>query len=276
MSRFLRPLVLAGAAFAVFAPAQVSEANWCRRVFTRSYYDPCVSCPTVVRSYSVPVVATCPTTSCATTSVERCYYEPITNYEMRTLMQPQTSFVRRSYYDPVTCCNRTYLEPVTQYVERSYQVPITTHVKRCSTEPVTTCTTTYTTGNGSSYFIPTTRVSHYWSPDGYRYYPVYTTAPAVSCPVPNGNGSSTRDSGYGPSGDSKKSSDSTADPPKAPDPVPMLQPNPAPDKKEGARSPSGQRGSLASTRPSTAVGLPRQPRAVVTTSDERRFARPAR
>ena len=276
MSRFLRPLLLAGAALAVFGPARVSEACWCSRVFTRSYYDPCVSCPTVVRSYSVPVVAACPTTSCSMTNIERCYYEPVTTYETRTLMSPQTSYIRRSYYDPGTCCYRSYLEPVTQYVERSYQVPITTHVKRCSTEPVKTCTTTYAPANGTSYLIPKTRVSHYWSPDGYRYYPVYTTVPAVSCPVPNGNGSNTRESGYGPAGDSKKSGDSTAEPPKAPDPIPMLQPKPAPEKKEGARSPGGQRGSLSSTRSATSVGPPRVPRAVYATSDERRLAQPTR
>ena len=247
MSRFLRPLVLAGAALAVFAPARVSEACWCRRVFTRSYYDPCVSCPTVVRSYSVPIVAACPTTSCSTTNVERCYYEPVTTYETRTLMSPQTSFIRRSYYDPGTCCYRSYLEPVTRYVERSYQVPITTHMKRCSTEPVQSCTTTYTSGNGASYFIPETRVSHYWSPDGYRYYPVYTTVPAASCPVTNGNGSSTRESGYGSAGDSKKSGDSNAEPPKAPDPIPMLQPKPSPEKKEGARSPGAARAGFATS-----------------------------
>jgi hypothetical protein len=276
MSRFLRPMVLAGAALAVFSPARVSEACWCSRVFTRSYYDPCVSCPTVVRSYSAPVVAACPTTSCSTTNVERCYYEPVTTYETRTLMSPQSSFIRRSYYDPVTCCNRSYLEPVTQYVERSYQVPITTHVKRCSTEPVKTCTTTYTTGNGSAYFIPETRVSHYWSPDGYRYYPVYTTAPAVNCPVSNGNGSSTRESGYGPAGDSKKSGDSTAEPPKAPDPVPMLQPKPAPEKKDEARVPGGHRGSLPPTRSVTSVGSPSAQRAVYATSDGLRRARQVR
>ena len=163
-----------------------------------------------------------------------------------------------------------------QYVERSYQVPITPHVKRCSTEPVKTCTTTYAPANGTSYLIPKTRVSHYWSPDGYRYYPVYTTVPAVSCPVPNGNGSNTRESGYGPAGDSKKSGDSTAEPPKAPDPIPMLQPKPAPEKKEGARSPGGQRGSLSSTRSATSVGPPRVPRAVYATSDERRLAQPTR
>jgi hypothetical protein len=191
-------------------------------------------------------------------------------------MSPQTSFVRRSHYDPATCCNRTYLEPVTQYVERSYQVPITTHVKRCSTEPVRTCTSTYTTGNsnGASYFIPETRVSHYWSPDGYRYYPVYTTVPAASCPVTNGNGSSTHESGYGPGGDSKKSNGSTAEPPQAPDPKPMPQLKPEPEKKEGARHPGRESRSVAATRAMTSGASHGTARTVYATSDGWRAVRP--
>ena len=274
MSRFFRPLLLAGAALAVFGPARVSEACWCSRVFTRSYYDPCVSCAPVARCYSCAPVAACPTTSCSTTNVERCYYEPQTIYETRTLMQPQLTYVRRSYYDPMRCCNRSYLSPVIQHVERSYQVPVKTYVKRCSTEPVTSCTTSYTTGNGASYYIPETRVWSYWSPDGYHYYPVYTTAPAASCPVSNGNGSSTHESGYGPAGESKKSGDSKLDPPKAPDPTPM--PKPAPEKKEGARLPGGQRGSQSTTHSATLNGSPGAARAAYATSDGWRPARAER
>lgn len=233
MSRFLRPLLLAGVALVVLVPARVSEACWCSRVFTRSYCDPCVSCAPATRCCAP--VAACPTTSCSTANVERCYYEPQTTYETRTLMTRQTSYVRRSYYDPWTCCNRSYLEPVSQWVERSYQVPVTSYVKRCSTEPVTTCMTSYAPAYGASYLVPETRFSHYWSPDGYRYYPVYTAVPSASCPVPNSNGSGSRDSSYGQPPDAKKSSDAVPETPKAPSPVPM------PEKRESRKVTTPQR-----------------------------------
>ena len=235
MSRLLRPLLLVGAALAVIGQTRESEACWCSRVFTRSYCDPCVSCAPVTRCCAP--VAVCPTTSCSTANVERCYYEPQTTYETRTLMTRQTSYVRRSYYDPWTCCNRSYLEPVSQWVERSYQVPITSYVKRCSTEPVTTCTTSYAPVAGASYYVPETRFSHYWSPDGYHYYPVYTTAPAPSCPVNGSNGSSSRGSSYGQPPDAKKSNDAAPATSKPPGPVPM------PEKREGAKSLGTQRAS---------------------------------
>jgi len=232
MSRFLRPLILAGVGIIALGSARESEACWCSRVFTRSYWDPCVSC--VPASCRTPVAVTaCPMTSCSTSSVERCYYEPQTTYETRTLMSPQTSFVRRTYYDPVTCCNRTFLEPVTQWVERSYQVPVQGWTKRCTTEPVTTCTTSCPTGNGPANVAAQSRVYSYYSPDGYRYYPVYTTVPAASCPVHNANGSQKRESEYGKPSDAKKPSDPSSDQAKPP-PVPV----PMPEKKEGAWNPA--------------------------------------
>jgi len=243
MTRHLRlSLLFVGAAAAVLVPARVADACWCSRAYTRSYFSPCVTCPTVSRSYYVPVVARCPTTSCGTTctttNVERCYYEAQTVYTIRTVLQPTTAYVRRSYYDPVTCCYRSYLTPTTQFVERSYQLPMTTWTQRCSTEPTTSCTTNYV------------QSASYWSTDGHHYYPFVTAAPSSSCPAPSSNGSSPRESSYGPSTDSKKSGDSNGSIPQAPDPKPM------PSKSNGARSPTPRSGDPLAVRQTISTSLP--------------------
>jgi hypothetical protein len=235
---------VAAAAVTFIAASDTARACWCSRAYTASYYDPCVACPTVARSYYVPVdapvVAACPTTSCSTVNVQRCYYEPQTVYQTQTVLEPQVSYVRRSYYDPLTCCYQSYLVPTTQYVQRSYQVPVTSWSKRCATEPVQSCTTTYT----ASYFVPQTYVSSYWSPNGvayYRsYYPATTIVAPTSCPAPSGNGATQRESGYGPTDDSKKSEPKPANE-AAPTPTPM--PKPAP----------GAGGAATRARPGVAV-----------------------
>ncbi|GEM_PF-6562622 len=251
----IRPLrVLAGLAAAVVSMWSTgsAEACWCSRAYTASYYDPCVSCPTVARSYYVPVAApvaaACPTTSCSTVNVQRCYYEPQTIYQTQTVVEPQVSYVRRSYYDPLTCCYQSYLVPSTQYVERSYQVPVTSWSKRCSTEPVQSCTTTYS----ASYYVPQTYVSSYWSPDGVVYYrscyPVTVAAPS-NCAVPSGNGASQRESGYRPPDESKKAEPKPEGEP-APAPTPM--PKPAPGT-------SGSGSGAARARPGVASPPARSP-----------------
>jgi hypothetical protein len=166
--------------------------------------------------------------------------EAQTSYVTQTVLEPTVGYVRRSYYDPLSCCYRSYLQPTTQYVQRAYQVPVTNHVQRCSVEPVTTCTT------------PTTVTASYWSPDGVFYYPVL--APAVvtspSCPVrsangvaPSANGSTgERESDY-PSPDSKKSD-------YAPQPTPM----PAGRNDGTWRQPKGTRAAPAANRAVMPVG----------------------
>jgi hypothetical protein len=133
------------AALCVFAPASNAMACWCNRVYTSYYVDPCVSCP-------APAVSSCPTTSCYTTSTQRCYLEPQVSYRYVTQLEPRTYYVRRAYYDPYTCCNRSYYTPATQYVARSYQIPTTSYVQRCCWEPQSACptSTSQPASNGDS------------------------------------------------------------------------------------------------------------------------------
>jgi hypothetical protein len=120
----------------IVLPNQAS-ACWCGRVYTSYYQDPCVSCPTVA----------CPTAACATASVscgtsdcyvpcaQRCYLEPQVASRLVTRLEPQTFYVRRSYYDPIGCCERSYYLPAVQLVERAYEVPVVSYVQRCYGEP---------------------------------------------------------------------------------------------------------------------------------------------
>ena len=136
---FRIPLLVSGVFTAAFFTGE-AQAYWCSPAYTSCcYYDPCVSCtPVVTQSCYVPQT-TC-TTVFATTSVQRCYLEPRTAYRTVTRLEPQYTYVRRSYYDPFSCCYRSYLVPTTHYVRRAYSVPFTSYVQRCSLQPVTYCT----------------------------------------------------------------------------------------------------------------------------------------
>src|SRR5262245_22153549 len=121
-------------------PGNRAMACWCNRVYTSYYVDPCVSCTTV------PACSTtmcCPTSGCAATScyttAQHCYMEPQVTYRVVTRLEPQTFYVRRSYYDPFSCCDRSYYVPATQFVSHSYQVPVTTYVQRCYVESTNAC-----------------------------------------------------------------------------------------------------------------------------------------
>lgn len=130
--------VTAIAAACAFASANQAHACWNRRVYTSYYVDPCVSCvtPSVQSCATGGSCSTCPISSCATACEPRCYLESQVGYRVVTRLEPQTAYIRRSYYDPYRCCDRSYLIPTTQFVQRSYQIPVTTYVQRCCSEPV--------------------------------------------------------------------------------------------------------------------------------------------
>ena len=156
MSRLLRfPLLAVCGVVAVLGSARISDACGCRRVYTSCSWQRCIATPTI-RTCGFST-ATCPTTgiaSCPIPNVERCYLEPQTTYVTQSRLEAQVRYVRRSYYDPVTCCYQTYWEPATQYVERAYQVPLTRWVRRCSAE--TTATNPLESlALHHSYYVPT-------------------------------------------------------------------------------------------------------------------------
>jgi hypothetical protein len=135
-------------------------------VAASQYYVP----PAVVQS--APVVAaaspcnTCQQTSCSTSYVQRCYYqpvttmttqtyyEPVTTYKTSYYYEPVTSYRYSCYYDPCTCSYQQVATPCTSYqlrsqccpvqswVQRCCQVPVTSYQKCCYWQPQTTCCTT--------------------------------------------------------------------------------------------------------------------------------------
>jgi hypothetical protein len=163
MNRLRGTLVVAVlAAGNVLVPAQQGEAalfDCVRRLFhRRPVCDPCespvVSCPEPV----VREGAYCnPCQTCTTSYVCRSYMEPQVCNTTRCAIEAQPAVVRRSYWDPCSCCYRTYYESTTTYVRRCYSVPVTTYVQRSYLQPVTTCTTpTCPTSTCPTPALPTT------------------------------------------------------------------------------------------------------------------------
>jgi hypothetical protein len=137
------------------------------RPTTVQYYVP----PTVVaaspcQTCQPPCPQPCPQTSCSTSYVQRCFYQPVTCYTTKTYYEPVTTFRTSYYYEPVTSytyscffdpCTCSYQKvatpctsyqlraqscPVQSWVQRCCQVPVTTYQKSCYWQPQTTCCTT--------------------------------------------------------------------------------------------------------------------------------------
>ena len=170
-----------------------AAACLCNRVYTSYYVDCCATCP------SSPVQSCVPQTTCATTTVQRCYWVPENTYRTMTRLEPRAVYVRRSYYDPLTCCYRSYYAPSTQFVQVSYQVPVTSYVQRWVEEPQTVCTTPHVqpAGNG------TTTPSQNWRTPSTLERPIYrepldskqqpsSPPPPKPIPMPAPSGSSAR------------------------------------------------------------------------------------
>jgi len=99
-------------------------------------------CAAVVKpACTVPCVTVLPTSICTTSYIRRTYLEPRVTYVTHEAIEARPRYVRRYYWDPVLCRYRTQLVAYTSFVKRYYQVPVTSYVVRSYLQPVTTCTT---------------------------------------------------------------------------------------------------------------------------------------
>jgi len=129
-----------------------------------AYSAPC--CTSCAPPAPAPCPAPCPQTSCSTSYVQRCYYQPVTVYQTQSYYEavttyrtsyyyePVTTYTYRCYYDPCTCTSQQVATPCTSYrlkaqqcpvqswVQRCCQVPVTAYQKACYWQPQTTCCTT--------------------------------------------------------------------------------------------------------------------------------------
>jgi len=129
-----------------------------------AYSAPC--CTSCAPPAPAPCPAPCPQTSCSTSYVQRCYYQPVTVYQTQSYYEavttyrtsyyyePVTTYTYRCYYDPCTCTSQQVAIPCTSYrlkaqqcpvqswVQRCCQVPVTAYQKACYWQPQTTCCTT--------------------------------------------------------------------------------------------------------------------------------------
>lgn len=130
-----------------------------QRTTTNYYYTPpvVVQSSPVVAQYSPVVVAqsapcdTCapaPQQQCSTSYVQRSYYQPVTTYENKTVMEqvttyrtsyyyePVTSYRMSCYVDPCTGCSKQVAVPQTSYQLRAQNCPVQSWVSRCVQVPV--------------------------------------------------------------------------------------------------------------------------------------------
>ena len=117
-----------------------------------SYYAPAPS----VSYYAAPAAApaqacapACPQPQVRVSYVQRCYYQPVTEYQRQSYYepvtqnytsyyyQPVTSYRYTTYYDPCTGCPQRVCQPVTSYQLRSQCNSVTSYVQRCALVPVT-------------------------------------------------------------------------------------------------------------------------------------------
>ena len=82
--------------------------------------------------------------------MQRCYYQPVTEYVRKSYYEPVTKNVTSyyyepvteykysTYYDPCTGCPQKVCTPCTSYRLRSQCNSVTSYVERCAMVPVTT------------------------------------------------------------------------------------------------------------------------------------------
>lgn len=111
-------------------------------------------CGESTRSYyfaPAPAPACCPSTSYVqrsyyqpvTTYKTESYYEPITTYRTSNYWAPVTSYRYTSYYDPCSGCSQTVATPHTSYYLRQQCNAVQSYVQRCRMVPVTTMRKSY-------------------------------------------------------------------------------------------------------------------------------------
>lgn len=114
-----------------------------------SYYQPPIA------ATPAPVAAEGSSQQCNTSYVQRSYYEPVTSYERKSYYEPVTTYRTSYYYEPVTQCRTSYYydpcscgyKPVTTqettYALKAQQCPVTSYVERCYQQPVTSYRLSY-------------------------------------------------------------------------------------------------------------------------------------
>ncbi len=114
------------------------------RPATSYYYAPPVAYA------AAPACSSCaPQPACSTSYVQRSYYQPVTHYETRSYYEPVTTYRTSYYYEPVTtvhyssyydACSCSYQQvatPTTSYRLREQSCPVQAWVQRCTSVPVT-------------------------------------------------------------------------------------------------------------------------------------------
>lgn len=154
----MRPIrvLMWGCALAALMAARPAQAGW-NNVF-QVCCNSCGSQPTVAMASPIesaspcqqPCQQPCQTQSCKTTYVQRSYYqpvttykqsfyyEPVTSYKTSYYYEPVTSYRYSCYYDPCTCSYQQVAQPTTSYRLRSQCCPVTSYLQRCQVTPVTT------------------------------------------------------------------------------------------------------------------------------------------
>lgn len=116
--------------------------NTCNTRTNTSYYSPP---PAPVAAAPAP----CNTQQCNTSYVQRSYYEPVTSYERKSYYEAVTSYRTSYYYEPVTttrtsyyfdpcsCSYKPQCQQEVSYSLKTQQCPQTNYVERTYYQPVT-------------------------------------------------------------------------------------------------------------------------------------------
>ncbi len=123
-----------------------------------SYYQPAPqACP-----------QPCPQPEMRISYVQRCYYQPVTEYQRYSYYEPVkknvtsyyyepvTEYKYTTYYDPCTGCPQKVCTPTTSYQLRSKCNSVTSYVQRCAMVPVTTLKQVTVQQPVVSYYYPPT------------------------------------------------------------------------------------------------------------------------
>ena len=125
----------------------------CQTRTNTSYYSPPVAAPPMAMAPMAAPVSSQP--NCSTSYVQRSYYEPVTSYERKIYYESVTSYRTSYYYEPTTncrtsyyydACSSSYKPQSTQEVSyslKAQQCPVTNYVERCYYQPVTSYRASY-------------------------------------------------------------------------------------------------------------------------------------
>ena len=120
-----------------------------------SYYAPAAPCP-----------QPCPQPEARVSYVQRCYYQPVTEYRRESYYTPVQEQVRSyyyepvcsyrysTYYDPCSGCPQQIATPVTSYQLREKCNTVTRYIERCRMVPVTSYRQVTTMQPVVTYYYP--------------------------------------------------------------------------------------------------------------------------